>query len=99
MTLTPWTQRCLRQADVILIVGLAERSPNIGKLEREIDRFAIRTAKELVLLHNEHNNPKPTNTVQWLNNRTWISKHHHILCPKRMFTRKSQYRIVSNNQL
>ena len=94
-TLTPWTQRCLRQADVILIVGLAERSPNIGKLEREIDRFAIRTAKELVLLHNENNSPKPTNTVQWLNNRTWISKHHHVLCPKRMFTRKSQYRIVS----
>lgn len=94
-TLTPWTQRCLRQADVILIVGLSDRSPNIGKLEREIDRFAIRTAKELVLLHNETTSKdlKPTNTVQWLNMRSWVSKHHHILCPKRMFTRKSQYRV------
>lgn len=91
--LTPWTQRCLRQADVILIVGLAERSPTIGKLEREIDRFAIRTAKELVLLHNETNLAKPFNTVSWLNQRSWVSRHHHIQCPKRMFTRKSQYRI------
>lgn len=93
-TLTPWTQRCLRQADVILIVGLADRSPSIGKLEREIERFAIRTAKELVLLHNViPSNTRPQNTVQWLNQRTWVNKHHHILCPKRMFTRKSQYRV------
>lgn len=93
LTLTPWTQRCLRQADVILIVGLADRQPNIGKLEKEIDRFAIRTAKELVLLHNENGSGKPTNTVQWLNNRSFVSKHHHIFCPKRMFTRKSIHRI------
>lgn len=96
-TLTPWTQRCLRQADVILIVGLANnRPPTIGKLEREIERFAIRTAKELVLLHHEmstNSSSRPTNTVQWLNQRTWVNKHHHILCPKRMFTRKSQYRV------
>lgn len=93
--LTPWTQRCLRQADVILIVGLADRTPAIGKLEREIDRFAIRTAKELVLLHHEAptSNARPTNTVAWLNQRSWVSKHHHIQCPKRMFTRKSQYRV------
>ncbi|CRL04334.1 CLUMA_CG017428, isoform A [Clunio marinus] len=93
--LTPWTQRCLRQADVILIVGLADRTPTIGKLEREIDRFAIRTAKELVLLHHEatSSNSRPTNTVAWLNQRSWVSKHHHIQCPKRMFTRKSQYRV------
>lgn len=93
--LTPWTQRCLRQADVILIVGLADRAPTIGKLEREIDRFAIRTAKELVLLHHEASsiNSRPTNTVAWLNQRSWVSKHWHILCQKRMFTRKSQYRV------
>lgn len=93
--LTPWTQRCLRQADVILIVGLADRTPTIGKLEREIDRFAIRTAKELVLLHHEvtNTNSRPTNTVAWLNQRSWVSRHHHIQCPKRMFTRKSQYRV------
>lgn len=88
-----WTQRCLRQADVILIVGLGDRAPTIGKIEHEIDRLAIRTAKELVLLHHETPNHRPTNTVQWLNMRSWVSRHHHIQCPKRMFTRKSQYRV------
>ncbi|XP_034491980.2 patatin-like phospholipase domain-containing protein 7 isoform X3 [Marmota flaviventris] len=29
-TLTPWTQRCIRQADCILIVGLGEQEPTVG---------------------------------------------------------------------
>ena len=32
MSFTPWTQRCVRQADCILIVGLAEKGPDIGKV-------------------------------------------------------------------
>ena len=30
--LTPWTQRCIRQADCILIVGRFDREPTIGKV-------------------------------------------------------------------
>lgn len=33
-TYSQWTQRCLRQADVILIVGLGDRPPTIGKVCR-----------------------------------------------------------------
>lgn len=29
---TPWTQRCVRQADCILIIGLAEKGPDLGKV-------------------------------------------------------------------
>lgn len=29
---TPWTQRCVRQADCILIIGLAEKGPGLGKV-------------------------------------------------------------------
>ncbi|XP_011698482.1 PREDICTED: neuropathy target esterase sws isoform X2 [Wasmannia auropunctata] len=90
---TLWTQRCARQADCILIVGLGDRPPSIGRTEREIERLVMRTQKELVLLHKEQNGQRPTNTVQWLNMRSWVSSHHHIQCPKRMFTRRSQYRI------
>ncbi|XP_070165426.1 neuropathy target esterase sws isoform X1 [Polyergus mexicanus] len=90
---TLWTQRCVRQADCILIVGLGDRPPSIGRTEREIERLVMRTQKELVLLHKEQNGQRPTNTVQWLNMRSWVSSHHHIQCPKRMFTRRSQYRI------
>ncbi|XP_024886309.1 neuropathy target esterase sws isoform X2 [Temnothorax curvispinosus] len=90
---TLWTQRCARQADCILIVGLGDRAPSIGRTEREIERLVMRTQKELVLLHKEQNGQRPTNTVQWLNMRSWVSSHHHIQCPKRMFARRSLYRI------
>lgn len=93
-SLNAWTHRCLRQADVIVLVGLGDRTPNVGKYEKEIDKSALRTQKELVLLHREMTT-RPINTLQWLNVRPWVTKHHHIQCPKRMFTRKSQYKIVS----
>ncbi|XP_044761139.1 neuropathy target esterase sws isoform X1 [Coccinella septempunctata] len=86
-----WTQRCIRQADCILIVGLGDNAPTLGKVEKEMERLAMRTQKELVLLHREGG--KPSNTVVWRNMRSWVSSHHHILCPNRMFSRKSLYRI------
>ncbi|XP_042079619.1 patatin-like phospholipase domain-containing protein 7 [Haplochromis burtoni] len=30
-SLTPWTQRCIRQADCIIIVGLGEQDPTVGE--------------------------------------------------------------------
>ncbi|CAH1402894.1 unnamed protein product [Nezara viridula] len=89
---TPWTQRCLRQADCVLIVALGFKEPTIGKIELEIERLSIRTQKELVLLHKE-GVERPNNTIEWLNMRQWISSHHHILCSKRMFSRRSQFRV------
>ncbi|XP_024083755.1 neuropathy target esterase sws isoform X1 [Cimex lectularius] len=89
---TPWTQRCLRQADCILIVGLGFKEPSIGKIEQEVERLGIKTQKELVLLHKEGGD-RPSNTIEWLNMRQWISSHHHILCNKRMFSRRSQFRV------
>ncbi|CAG9818201.1 unnamed protein product [Phaedon cochleariae] len=91
LTVSLWTQRCIRQADCILIVGLGDNHPSLGKVEKEIERLAMRTQKELVLLHKEGG--KPQNTIAWLNMRTWVSSHHHILAPNRLFSRKSLYRI------
>ncbi|XP_014385178.1 PREDICTED: patatin-like phospholipase domain-containing protein 7 [Myotis brandtii] len=34
-SLTPWTQRCIRQADCILIVGLGEQEPSLGQTDRQ----------------------------------------------------------------
>lgn len=31
-SLTPWTVRCLRQADCILIVGLGDQEPTLGQV-------------------------------------------------------------------
>ena len=30
--MTPWTQRCIRQADAILIVCIAENEPQVGQV-------------------------------------------------------------------
>uniref|UniRef100_A0A8C8HJY9 lysophospholipase n=1 Tax=Oncorhynchus tshawytscha TaxID=74940 RepID=A0A8C8HJY9_ONCTS len=87
-TLTPWTQRCIRQADCIIIVGLGEAEPTVGELERMLEGSAVRAQKQLVLLHRE-DGPPPQGTVDWLNMRSWISKHLHLSCPHRVFSKRS----------
>ncbi|XP_069333279.1 patatin-like phospholipase domain-containing protein 7 isoform X4 [Eulemur rufifrons] len=87
-TLTPWTQRCIRQADCILIVGLGEQEPTVGELERMLENTAVRAQKQLVLLHREEG-PAPARTVEWLNMRSWCSGHLHLCCPRRVFSRRS----------
>ena len=74
----PWTQTCIAQADCILLVGLAEGSPNVGEYERFLLGMKTTARKELVLLHPERYCP-PGGTRKWLKNRVWINGgHHHI---------------------
>ncbi|CAO2630877.1 Patatin-like phospholipase domain-containing protein 6 [Lemmus lemmus] len=87
-SLTPWTVRCLRQADCILIVGLGDQEPTVGQLEQMLENTAVRALKQLVLLHREEG-PGPTRTVEWLNMRSWCSGHLHLRCPRRLFSRRS----------
>ncbi|XP_016898609.1 patatin-like phospholipase domain-containing protein 7 isoform X2 [Cynoglossus semilaevis] len=87
-SLTPWTQRCIRQADCIIIVGLGEQEPTVGELEKMLEGSAVRAQKQLVLLHRE-DGPTPKGTAEWLNMRSWISRHHHLSCPRRVFSRRS----------
>ena len=87
-TLTAWTLRCIRQADCILIVALADKEPFVGQIEKKLETIAVRTQKELILLHKEGGD-KPKNTVEWLNVRSWCSSHHHIQCPARIFSKKA----------
>ncbi|KAI0219548.1 Neuropathy target esterase [Lamellibrachia satsuma] len=86
--LTPWTQRCIRQADCLLVVALADTKPTVGQLEKQVENVAMRAQKELVLLHQE-GGPLPNNTIEWLNLRGWCSSHHHIRCPHRMFRKRA----------
>ncbi|KAK7165924.1 hypothetical protein R3I93_005872 [Phoxinus phoxinus] len=86
--MTPWTQRCIRQADCILIVGLGDQEPAPGELEQMLENTAVRALKQLVLLHRE-DGPGPSRTVEWLNMRSWCSGHLHLKCPRRIFSRRS----------
>ncbi|XP_058495644.1 patatin-like phospholipase domain-containing protein 6 isoform X4 [Solea solea] len=87
-SMTPWTQRCIRQADCILIVGLGDQEPTLGELEQMLENTAVRALKQLILLHRE-DGPSPSRTVEWLNMRSWCSGHLHLKCPRRVFSRRS----------
>lgn len=62
---SPWTQTCISQADCILLVGLAEGSPDIGEYERFLLGMKTTARKELVLLHADRYSP-PGLTRKWL---------------------------------
>lgn len=75
---SPWTQTCITQADCILLVGLAEGSPEIGEYERFMLGQKSTARKILVLLHADRYSP-PGLTRSWLRNRVWINGgHYHI---------------------
>ena len=81
---SPWTQTCIKQADCLLLVGLAESSPVIGEYERFLLGMKTTARKELVLLHAERY-CSPGLTRRWLKNRVWINGgHHHIQMPFRL---------------
>jgi len=78
---SPWTQTCITQADCILLVGLAEGSPEIGEYERFMLGMKSTARKLLVLLHPERYSQSGL-TRAWLRNRMWINGgHYHVQMP------------------
>ncbi|KAJ3110431.1 phosphatidylcholine and lysophosphatidylcholine phospholipase [Physocladia obscura] len=75
-----WTQRCIRQADCIFLVGLGDEDPAIGEYERLVLSLGTTARKELILLHNERQ-CVPGSTAAWLKSRLWIHAHHHVQMP------------------
>lgn len=75
---SPWTQTCITQADCILLVGLAEGSPEIGEFERFMLGMKSTARKTLVLLHADRYS-QPGLTRAWLRNRVWINGGHYHL--------------------
>ncbi|AEO66946.1 d4302673-7576-4743-b15c-6248a035c281 [Thermothielavioides terrestris] len=71
----PWTQTCIAQADCVLLVGLADGSPEIGEYERFMLGMKSTARKILVLLHEERYST-PGLTRKWLKNRVWINGGH-----------------------
>lgn len=77
--LTPWTVRCLRQADRILIVGDAAGDPALSEIELELLRTRDKnsmTPQTLALLYPNGDRP-PSETARWLAGRT-VDRHLHI---------------------
>ena len=76
---TPWTSRCIRQADRILILCCSDSEPSISQIEAEalpVNSNQTTARKELVLLHTNERQ-LAVDTAKWIENRS-IDAHHHI---------------------
>lgn len=71
-----WTQRCVRQADRILLLGKADDEPAPGDIEAAIQALTLKARQELVLLH-PAGVERPTSTATWLEDRH-VHAHHHL---------------------
>jgi len=75
---TPWTDACVRQADLILVVGSASGSPVVRPIEQAISgrRRHMPCRTELALVHPPHTSD-PRKTRRWLEPRS-VDRHHHV---------------------
>lgn len=78
-SLTPWTERCLRQADRILLVGAAGSSAKPGPIEKVLERPDFQWTdqrQELIIIHPDRY-ARPSQTGAWLTQRK-VERHYHI---------------------
>lgn len=73
---TPWTRRCVRHADRVLIVGRAGDDPSPGPLESALGSMGLTARCELVLVHAD-DTARPLGTAAWLDARK-VAAHHHV---------------------
>ncbi|HEU0077375.1 MAG TPA: cyclic nucleotide-binding domain-containing protein [Longimicrobiaceae bacterium] len=76
---TPWTRRCMRQADRLLLVARAEDDPRPGEAERALLGLEGRVtdAHEVLVLVHPGGDRLPTGTRRWLEGRR-VDEHHHL---------------------
>jgi predicted acylesterase/phospholipase RssA/CRP-like cAMP-binding protein len=78
--LTSWTERCIRQADLILIVAAADREPSSAKLQALAGYFARRNVAagiELAFLHPGGFAPQ-VRADRWLSSLR-VENYHHLI--------------------
>ena len=91
-TATEWTKKCLRHADIVLVLALASDTAEITESEKELETHARRIRKELVLLWSSETD-HPTGTRDWLKRRPWLSSHLHVKMPERMTRHQTEGKI------
>ncbi len=78
---SPWTERCLRMADRVLLVGLGAEAPAPTELDEPLASHSDSTNTELVLLQPDEI-ARPAGTAAWLT-RYAAAGHHHVRLGRR----------------
>jgi len=73
--LTPWSQKAIRHADVVLAVAVDGADPTPNTLEQLAAAFVDTEARRLVIVH-ERRQPI-SGTARWLRRRD-VAMHHHV---------------------
>jgi len=72
----PWAERCVRQADRVLLVADADAGAGSGGAAHDaVTRAAGQVPIDLVLLH-PPDRMRPRRTREWLDDRTYAAHHH-----------------------
>ncbi len=77
---TPWSQKAVRHADLVLGVGTHAANPTPSRLEKLAHEFVSPEARRLVLLHPHRK--FITGTSRWLRWRQ-VAMHHHVAMDSR----------------
>ena len=70
-----WSQRCIRQADQVVLVAKATAAPDLTTIEQQIQELKPGLRPELVLLHPPQTQPQ--GTAVWLAARE-VKAHYHV---------------------
>src|SRR5207249_5335922 len=76
---SPWTRLCVRQADLVLLLGSGGAAARVAPDVRELlfpGNETVRARRELVLLY-DSSRQAPRGTAAWLDCLP-VSSHHHV---------------------
>ncbi len=83
--LTPWSEKIIRHADLVLAVGFHTADATANILEETAARFVQPDARRLVLLHASRR--RIAGTARWLEGRS-VAFHHHVALNTRADTER-----------
>ena len=84
-SLTAWSEKAIRHADLVIAAGTFDADATPNALEVAAARFLDRDARRLVLLHRSRR--RLDATARWLKDRT-IALHHHVALNTRADTER-----------
>lgn len=93
--LTPWSQKAIRHADMVLAIATPSADPTPNALEQLAAAFVETEARRLVVVH-ERREPL-SGTIRWLRRRS-LAMHHHVALDDRS-TMARLYRFINGTAL